>query len=506
MLDQYESDLIEDVVLCSNSPLRYVLYAFPWGEVGTELAEFSGPEDWQRDLLLDIENGLKSVADVINEATASGHGIGKSAVVAWIILWAMSTFEDTRGVVTANTESQLRTKTWPELVKWHNLAINRHWFKVTATAIFSVDPEHEKTWRIDAIPWSETRTEAFAGLHNKGKRILVIFDEASAIPDVIWEVTEGALTDENTQIIWCVFGNPTRNTGRFHACFNKLRHRWNNHRVDSRTVSITNKKQIDKWIEDYGLDSDFVKVRVRGDFPSAGDRQFIPSDIVQEARGKHLRIDQYNFAAKIIGVDPAWTGEDEMTIYFRQGLMSRKLMTLPKNDDDYEVAGYIAKFEDDLKADAVFIDFGYGTGIYSAGKQMKRNWRLVKFGSKARSDRYLNKRIEMWADMKEWLKNGGAIEDDPVLCDELIGPEYYVVATGGNAGKEFLESKDDMKKRGLSSPNRADALALTFAEPVKNRSQRQFEELTKSSQEYNPFKFNQQTQQKEYNPFSPLAR
>ena len=189
-------------------------------------------------------------------ATSSGHGIGKSSLVSWLILWALSTFPDTRGVVTANTATQLRSKTWAELTKWHNLFVLKHWFSVTATAIFSSDPAHEKTWRVDAIPWSKNNTEAFAGLHNQGKRILVVFDEASAIDDPVWEVTEGALTDTGTEIIWAVFGNPTRNTGRFADCFRKYKHRWKRFQVDSRSARMTNKAQIAQWIEDYGEDSD----------------------------------------------------------------------------------------------------------------------------------------------------------------------------------------------------------------------------------------------------------
>jgi len=181
----------------------------------------------------------------------------------------MSTFKDTRGVVTANTETQRKTKTWAELAKWFRLCwFASQMFDLTATAIFSVSPDHQKTWRIDMVPWSERNTEAFAGLHNKGKRILLIFDEASAIPDVVWEVSEGALTDEGTQIIWCVFGNPTRNTGRFKGCFaGKTRRRWNRRQIDSRTSVFVNRGQIDEWISDYGIDCDFVKVRVRGMFP-----------------------------------------------------------------------------------------------------------------------------------------------------------------------------------------------------------------------------------------------
>jgi len=499
-----EKVLINNIGKFTHDPYHFVLYAFPWGE--GELKGYDGPEDWQAEILKEIGWKLKE-GQPIQTATASGHGVGKSTIVAWLILWSMATHDDTRGVVTANTETQLRTKTWPELNKWFNLFIAKSWFTLTATAIYSSQKDHEKTWRIDIIPWSENKTESFAGLHNKGKRILVIFDEASAIPDIIWEVTEGALTDEGTEIIWAVFGNPTRNTGRFKECFSKHRHRWLNYRIDSRNVSITNKDQLNKWIQDYGEDSDFVKVRVRGDFPSAGDRQFIPSDIVTAARGKHLTDDKYNFAAKIIGVDPSWS-VDEGVIYFRQGLMSKKLMVYRSNQDDLEIAGYVAKFEDEEKADAVFIDLGYGTGIFSAGKQMGRNWRLIAFGGKSTDEGYLNKRVDMWRLMRDWLKNGGALPDDQVICDELIGPEYYVVATGANAGKVFLESKDDMAKRGLDSPNRADALCLTFAFPVPNKSQRQFTELIQTSKKYDPLSvaIEDSASLKEYDPLSPLSK
>ena len=374
-------------------------------------------------------------------------------------------------MVTANTESQLKTKTWSELAKWYRLFIGKELFEFTATALFSVDEEHAKTWRIDMIPWSERNSEAFAGLHNKGNRILVVFDEASAIPDTIWEVTEGALTDSNTEIIWCAFGNPTRGSGRFHDCFSKLRHRWKCLKVDSRTTKMTNKDQLQKWVDDYGEDSDFVKVRVRGEFPSASDMQFIATTIVDGAIEihKNLKEEQVSFAPVIIGVDPAWTGADEFVIYMRQGLNSKMLGKWEKNDDDYRMATIIANFEREYKADAVFIDQGYGTGIYSAGKNLGRSWVLVNFNNKSSRQEYENKRAEMWGEMKKWLIEGGGIEDDKVMRDDLVGPEAFI----NRRGRLQLESKEDMKKRGVPSPNRADALALTFAFPVVSQSERE---------------------------------
>ncbi|WP_368667183.1 hypothetical protein, partial [Anoxybacillus sp. MB8] len=124
---------------------------------------------------------------VIRQAVGSGHGIGKSALVAMLIKWAFDTFEDARGVVTANTDNQLRTKTWAELSKWHGISLTKDWATLTATALISNAPGHDKTWRIDAVPWSQNNTEAFAGLHNEGRRILLVFDEASAIADKVWE-------------------------------------------------------------------------------------------------------------------------------------------------------------------------------------------------------------------------------------------------------------------------------------------------------------------------------
>lgn len=442
-------------------PLGFVYAAFPWDE--GELAGRDGPDVWQIETLASIRDGLKTADEVIREAIASGHGIGKSALVAWLILWAISTHEDTRGVVTANTDTQLRSKTWAELAKWYRLFIGKDLFVYTATSLFSVDPDHQRTWRVDAIPWSETNPEAFAGLHNQGKRLLVIFDEASAISDKIWEVTEGALTDSDTQIVWCAFGNPTRNTGRFFDCFHRYRGLWRCRQVDSRNVRISNKRQLVQWVDTYGEDSDFVRVRVRGVFPSSGINQHIGRELVEAARQRKLHVSQYSFAPAVIGVDPAWTGLDKLGIVLRQGLYSKVLAEIPRNDDDLLIAGKVARFQDEYNVRAVFIDQAYGTGIYSAGRNMGRDeWRLVSFAASPMDPQYANKRAEMWDAVKGWLKDGGVIEDNQTLADDLTGPESYI----NSRGKLQLESKEDMRRRALPSPNLGDALALTFAFPV----------------------------------------
>lgn len=453
-------EVVKFLAQFAYDPYRFVIAAFPWGEPGP--LENIRPQQWQKEILNEIRDGFKSPDEAIREAVASGHGIGKSALVSWIILWAMSTHEDTRGVVTANTDGQLKSKTWPELATWYHRFIAKEMFTLTATSIFANQEGHERTWRIDAIPWSERNTEAFAGLHNHGKRILVVFDEASAIIDKIWEVTEGAMTDADTEKIFVAFGNPTRTNGRFFDCFHKHRKYWRTRQVDSRDVPISDKKQIATWEEQWGEDSDFFKVRVRGVFPSASESQFISQTIVDTAVKRVPNPLAYQKLPVVIGVDPAWTGADSLEIYMRQGPYAKHLLTMQKNDNDIRTAGLIAKFEDEYHAAAVFIDAGYGTGIYSAGQTMGRMWRLVNFAEKPMDESYANKRAEMWGGMKKWLIAEGMIEDDQQLKDDLVGPEAYI----NLRGKLQLESKDDMKKRGLSSPNKGDALALTFAYPV----------------------------------------
>ena len=479
-------ELIEALGALTHDPLAFVYFAYPWGELGTPLENMEGPDEWQIQILKDIGEQLKKGKDLqtaIQEAVASGHGIGKSALISWLIHFAISTHENTRGVVTANTEGQLRTKTWPELSKWHNMFIAKDLFTYTDTAIFSSDKDYEKTWRIDAIPWSKNSPESFAGLHNQGNRILVLFDEASAIDDVIWEVTEGALTDANTEIIWCAFGNPTRNSGRFRECFRKYRKFWNTYQIDSRTVKISNKAKIEEWLEAYGEDSGFFKVRVRGVFPSASDLQFISTEIADKAQKQVYKQGQFDHLPTIIGVDPAWTGSDSLEIVMRQGYYMKSLASIPKNDDDWRMAQLIAQFEDEYKADAVFIDMGYGTGIYSIGKQLGRKWRLIEFGGKSNDPVYLNMRAYMWGQMKEWLREGGSIpQNDQALYDDIVGPEAII----DKNGRIQLESKKDMKERGLPSPNKGDALALTFAFRVTKKINGNQKRVANT--EYNPFK------------------
>lgn len=469
-----EGDLIEIIAGFQHDPLGFVLYAFPWGEPGTELASEAGPRPWQIETLEIIGKELSSgnLEGALRIATASGHGIGKSALVSWVILWGLATFPLTKVVITANTGDQLRTKTWPEVSKWFNLLICRHWFKFEATSIARRNSSGSKEWRCDAATWSENNTAAFAGLHNKGRRILLLFDEASQIADKVWEVAEGALTDEGTEILWLVFGNPTENTGRFRECFagGRFAHRWRPRQIDSRDVPGTNKREIEKWIEDWGEDSDFVRVRVKGQFPRGGSMQFIDGEMVDAAMKReavcHLR------QPLVMGVDVARFGDDQQVLTFRRGLDARTVPTLKfRGLDLVSLSGKVAEQAMLHGVRAIFIDEGgMGAGVVDMVRVMLPGRLVVgvNFGGKA--DRYMmggdlplvaDKAAEMWAAMRLWLKTG-AIEDDPELKAELTGRQYGFDTH--NAIR--LEKKEDMKKRGLSSPDVADGLALTFAYPV----------------------------------------
>lgn len=463
--------LVQLAAECTDDPLRFVQVAFPWGKGSLE--GFSGPDKWQTQRLASMRDELKSGAawhHVIQQATAAGHGVGKSCLVAWVILWAMCTFPDTRGVVTANTENQLRTKTFAEVAKWHGLCLFKNWFDCTAMTLSSKQKGHEKTWRFDAIPWSETKPEGFAGLHNAGRRIVVIFDEASAISESIWEVTEGALTDKNTQIFWLCFGNPTRSSGRFFDCFHKFRHRWSLMHVDGRDAAGTDKEKIAEWAQDYGEESDFFKVRVRGVFPDSSDMQFIPRSVADGAGSRQLEHVDYTRMVAILGLDVARFGSDSSVLITRFGLDARSFKRQKFHGlDGFELGAKVADWyrhlrEIGVRKIIINVDTG-GVGASPIDWLRHNGYEVnaINFGAKATDDkRYANLRAEMWGKMREWLKSGGCIEGDEELISDLTGVEYGYTPKN----QLLLEKKEDMKSRGLASPDNADALALTFAVPV----------------------------------------
>lgn len=459
-VSELEEQLAIDIESFADDPHGFALYAYPWLEPGGELEKHSGPRDWQRDVFHVISDHLKDPEtrhQPCRIAIASGHGIGKSAFISMLADWGISTSEDCRVVITANTGGQLDTKTWPEVCKWFYRSLNAHWWNVKGESISVRDPEHAETWRIDAVTWSENNTEAFAGLHNQGKRIIVIFDEASSIDRKVWEVTEGALTDEGTEIIWVVFGNPTQPSGSFRECFGRNKHLWHTMQIDSRTVEGTNKKLFQEWVDTYGEDSDFVKVRVRGEFPSVGSSQFIGPSVVEAARKRTVPATGMG----VLSVDVARFGDDKTVFGYRCDDHYRVLEKL-RGADTVQVARRVIHWIKTLGPRATVIDAdGIGAGVIDYVRDEGYRQDVYEFHGAATPhdvDMYLNKRAEVWGRMREWLATGD-IPDDVELADDLTGPEYFFA----RKGQIQLESKDDMKSRGLSSPDDGDTLAMTFA-------------------------------------------
>lgn len=453
--------LAEDIGGFFADPLGFVLYVFPWGKAGTRLADEFGPDEWQITVLEELGKAVREGRDVADAlpvllAVASGHGIGKTALISWIIIWFLATREFPQVVVTAGKKEQLTSKTWREVAKWNKLALCGHWFVWTSTKLeHALFPD---TWYASAIPWSKNAPENFAGTHEK--HVLVIYDEASAIDDVIWEVTDGAMTTPGA--MWVAFGNPTKNTGRFFECFNKFRKLWRVFQIDSRTAKKANRRLLDMWVEMYGEDSDFVRVRVRGVFPRAGDLQFISSADVQAAIDRQAK--GYEKYGKIMGVDVARHGTDQSVITLRQGRKLLKILKL-RIPDTMQLAAIVAEKINEWEPDGVFVDAtGIGWGVVDRLHQMNFDQVVaVQVGERANApDRFYNRRAELWFKMREWIQDGGDLPDDKELQTDLTGIEYGFDGTN----RWVLETKDDMKERGLDSPDSADSLALTFHSPV----------------------------------------
>lgn len=468
----------------AEKPSSFVLFNFPWGQENTPLAQHDGPRQWQLEDLDEIGQAIienrnrmanGQTPKMFRKATVSGRGTGKSAETAWLTHWMMSTKPGSTAIVTANTEQQLKSRTWAELGKWNTMALNGHWFDVTATSLRPskwYEETLKKDLKIDtgyyyaqAQLWSEDNPDAFAGVHNP-HGVMVIFDEASGIPHPIWTVTEGFFTEPELHRYWFAFSNGRRNTGAFFECFHKARNTWRRRNLDSRDVEGTDRTVLQSIINRYGEDSDEARVEVKGMFPRQGDKQFISSEVVSEAREREMNADPG--AALILGVDVARSGSDMAVLRFRRGRDARSIPALKfKGLDNMQLAYRVAEQIDKHDPDAVCIDAGAGTGVIDRLRELGYRVNEVWFGStKTERKEFFNKRSEMWGNMRDWLI-GGCIDDDPDLTDDLLGPEYEF--SGRDGDRIILEPKERMRKRGLDSPDDGDALALTFAVKVARK-------------------------------------
>jgi hypothetical protein len=465
-----------------DDPEKFVMFTFPWGQKNTPLEHFKGPRQWQRRTLRRIAEFIKDnrgkisndqLIDALRRAVSSGRGVGKSALVSWLILWMLTTRIGSSVIVSANSENQLRKVTWGELTKWATMAMNAHWWEPTATSLAPAQwltelverdlKKGTRYWGAEGKLWSEENPDAYAGVHNMDG-MMVIFDEASGIPDSIWSVAAGFFTENILDRYWFAFSNGRRNTGYFYeAVDGSKRDFWESEKIDARQVEGTDKAIYQQIIDEYGEDSDEARVEVYGDFPKSGQDQFIGPHLVDDA----MRRPQYKdvSAPVIIGVDPARGGMDSTVIAVRQG---RDIIAIKryKGEDTMSVVGHVIDAIEEYRPTLTVIDEGgLGYGILDRLTEQKYKVRGVNFGWKAKNPvMWGNKRAEMWGAMRDWVKTA-SIPHDRTLKNDLTGP----MKKPNSAGTIYLEGKKEMKARGLASPDAADAIAVTFAFPVAHR-------------------------------------
>lgn len=469
-----DEQLAEQISDFYADPLGFVLFAYPWGEPGP-LEKYDGPDKWQRDFLEEWGRQIKErkfdgevPVMPIRMGASSGHGPGKTTMTAWIVDFIMSTRPHCRGTVTANKWDQLRDKTWAAVKKWTALCITSHWFEINDSRMYQKD--NRDTWFCAPANSKKENSEAFAGQHAADSTSFYIFDEDSGIEDVIHEVAEGGLTDGEPMIF--VFGNPTRSYGHFHkVCFGALRNLWHTFKIDARESKFTNKALIGQWIETYGEDSDFVRVRVKGQAPKASELQFIGLDRVEGAQQRALPI-TFGDEPLVCGVDVSDGGSAWNVVRFRRGFDSRTIppVRVPGEKVRNDRSMFLAKLADVLqqtydgrKVHAMFFDSAFGAPYVERLQAMGfKNVHEVRFGGDSPDVHQLNMRAYMWNRMKEWLSHGCIDKRDERLETDITGPGFHI----NKQDKLVIESKEDMKARGVDSPDDADALALTFAANV----------------------------------------
>jgi hypothetical protein len=453
-------------------PLHFVQAAYPWKLPGSELEVYDGPDAWQAELLTEIGHqvrahrfdGIHPVAP-IRVAVSSGRGIGKGALTAWLVNWIMSTRRNAIGTVTANTNDQLQEKTWASIRVWTKRCITRQWFELNSTAMWRIGSR--EAWKCTPTSCAPENAEAFRGQHNATSTSFIIFDEASGIDDAIFAAAEGGLTDGEPMMF--LFGNPTRNTGKFHrVIFGSERERWTTRVIDARTCRMPNQAFIQEWLEDHGEDSDYFRVEVRGLPPLADEYQYIDTARIAQAQTNV----PYVVANEplIAGVDVSGGGKSMTVCMFRQGFDARAIKPIILTgaqtvaNDRQLVVDMLANALNEHPITAMFIDAAFGAPVAVRLKQLGfQNVHEVNFGGPSSDPRAENARAFMWKSLKEWLPKGAIDQHDHRLATELAGPGFHLT----KSNKLVIEGKDSMTRRGIASPDRADALTLTFAMPVR---------------------------------------
>lgn len=464
-------------------PERAVMFGMPWGRANTPLANVKGPRKWQMRELQNYGKHLRLNEERMRRgedtttyqfACCSGRGPGKSALYGMISWFHMSCWLGSTTIVAANGEPQLDSKTFPEIKKWFTLSINAHWFDMNAR---SVKPAQwfresiEKQMKVDCgyyyvqgQLWTEDKPDSFAGAHNP-LGLIVLFDEASGIPNSIWVVAKGFFTEQCQTRAHFAFSNGRKNTGAFFECFHKMRAFWNTLQIDSRDVEGVDATDLKQIIEQYGEDSDEARIEVRGLFPKQGNKQLFTRDAIEAAIRREVIHDPG--AALTMSVDVARFGHNRSVVSFKCGRDARSIpwrwfQGIRVTQLYRECVALI----DEYKPDAIFIDAN-GVGGPLADMLIEDGYNVVEVESGAARDnmKYFDGRTENGHLLAEWLETG-AIPDDEMLKQDLAVIEFDYV---GKDSKRKIKSVQEMEDDGLASPDYFSSLSMHFAKHVPRR-------------------------------------
>jgi hypothetical protein len=442
-----------------DNPLQFVRYAFMWGE--GDLADREGPDEWQTDFLEQLGRHIRErqPGDVIKMAVKTGRGVGKTAMEAWLILWLMTTRPNFAGFATANTGDQLDDKLWRELALWHQRSVNKDDFEWTASRFSHRSAKN--TWGVDALKWSEHKPDSLGGLHNNGRGQCAIVDEGSGVPGSIYDVIEATMTDPDSFVF--VFGNPLRKSGRFYELFTRFLHRWKTFTVDSRKSKVANQNSIQEAIEDYGLDSDYVRMNVLGEFPKADSQTLIPLPLIEAAQVR--KVDGNERYRPVWGLDVARFGDDRTALCVRRHRKVEKVETW-RGLDTMQTAGRIKLAYDEAALDdrpsVIVVDvIGIGAGVVDRLRELELPVRALNVSEMpAIRSKFHRLRDEMWWKGREWFE-GMNVE----CSDRIIGAELADVLYGfTSAGQIKVEPKHDIKERLGRSPDVGESLLLSLME------------------------------------------
>ena len=426
------------------------------------------PDEWQK-------NALNDIRDNPQVAIRSGQGVGKTSIEAVIILWYLVCFPNAKVICTAPTMQQLNDVLWAEVAKWLNTSKIKGILKWTKTKVYMVG--HEERWFATAR--TATKPENMQGFHED--YMLFVVDEASGIDDNIMEAILGTLSGVNNKII--MMANPTKTSGIFYDAFHKDRQDWITHKVSSYDSSRTNKTNIERLIRRYGQDSDVVRVRVTGDFPKGEPNAWINITEVEAAINRELpdgytmkngRYQIPNHAPIDVGLDVARFGDDETVLATRLGAICLPLKTF-QGQDLMKTVGLVMKTVNNLhdahplqKIRIKVDDTGVGGGVTDRIREIIYEEDLgdwlsihpINFATKGNSD-YEGVISLMYGQFKDKYINDIILPKDDDLIGQLSIRRYSVTSKG----RVLIERKKEMKKRGLPSPDRAEAVVMAFYEP-----------------------------------------